>query len=72
MGDNDKDSFDCELDVVELLGKEKIMYAKLPKGREIIISVPGHINYIPGNTYKFLFDREVLHFFDSETEKRIN
>ncbi len=72
MGDNEENSFQCELDVVELLGKEKIMYAKLPKGREIIISSPGHANYEMGKTYKFVFDKNAFHFFDGKTEKRIN
>ncbi len=64
--------FDCEVDIVELLGKEKIVYAKLKSGQPFVISAPGHFIYEAGQQYTFAFDDTALHFFDGETEERIN
>lgn len=64
-------TFECELDVVELLGKERIVYAKLKSGKEIVLSLPGHMKYQSGEKHTFRFDEEALHFFDYETENRI-
>ncbi len=66
------DTFECELDVMEMLGKEKILFTKLPNGQDITISVPGYLDYVPGNKYMFGFDLDALHFFDAETGLRIN
>jgi multiple sugar transport system ATP-binding protein len=66
------DTFECELDVMEMLGKEKILFTKLPNGQDITISVPGYLDYVPGNKYTFGFDLDALHFFDTETGLRIN
>ncbi|MBN2796505.1 MAG: ABC transporter ATP-binding protein [Clostridia bacterium] len=66
------DTFECKIDVVEMLGKEKILYARLENGKELIISTPGHYEYISGEDHKFGFDIGAIHFFDTETEERIN
>ena len=66
------DSFRAEIDVVETLGKEKLLYAVIEGGREIIISVPGHLEYEIDRTYQFGYDIDALHFFDTETGQRIN
>lgn len=66
------DRFECKIDVVEMLGKEKILYGKLEDGSELIISTPGHYDYKEGEIHRFGFDIEAIHFFDQETEKRIN
>lgn len=68
----DHNTFKCTLDVVELLGKEKIIHARLESGGEFVISTPGHLKYETGMTYTFGFDERALHFFDGETEERIN
>lgn len=65
-------TFECQLDVVELLGKEKIIYGRLVSGQDIIISMPGYLKYQSGDTHQFAFDSSALHFFDGETEERIN
>ncbi|MGL4800414.1 MAG: ABC transporter ATP-binding protein [Cellulosilyticaceae bacterium] len=64
--------FECELDVVELLGKEKIIHARLASGEELVISTPGHLPYKGGEHDTFAFDKEALHFFDGETQMRID
>ena len=66
------DNFECHIDVVERLGKEKILYTSLPDGYELVISTPGHFDYNLGETHRFGYNIDALHFFDTETEKRIN
>lgn len=66
------DSFKCKIDVVEMLGKEKILYARLDDGHELVISTPGHFEYNEGELHSFGFDKRAIHFFDSSTGNRIN
>jgi multiple sugar transport system ATP-binding protein len=66
------DTFECTIDVVEMLGKEKILYATLKSGKELVISTPGHYEYQGGEEHNFGFDIGAIHFFDKETENRIN
>lgn len=65
------DTFKCEIDVVEMLGKEKLLYGKLPQGQNITISVPGYFEYHPGEVHAFGFDIDAIHYFDSITTNRI-
>lgn len=67
-----EDSFVGHIDVIEMLGKEKILYIKLENGFELVISVPGHYEYEEGEEHNFGFEKEALHFFDTETGMRIN
>ncbi|RBP46694.1 ABC transporter ATP-binding protein [Garciella nitratireducens] len=66
------DAFECRIDVVEMLGKEKILYARLKSGFELMISVPGHYEYEEGENHFFGYNTKALHFFDKKTGKRIN
>lgn len=66
------DNFQCKIDVVEMLGKEKILYCELEDGLELVISTPGHYNYEEGEIHRFGFDVDAIHFFDEETTERIN
>lgn len=66
------DSFDCTIDVVEMLGKEKILYARLENGSELVISTPGHYKYNSGENHTFGFDVNAIHFFSNKTGNRIN
>lgn len=70
-GEN-KEQFECVIDVIEVLGKEKTLFTKINSGKDLLITVPGHYKYEVGETHKFGFDLEALHFFDAETEERIN
>ncbi|MGM9988266.1 MAG: ABC transporter ATP-binding protein [Bacillaceae bacterium] len=70
-GENE-DQFECTIDVVEVLGKEKTLFTKLKSGKELVITVPGHYHYEMGEKHTFGFDLDALHFFDTETEERIN
>jgi multiple sugar transport system ATP-binding protein len=66
------DTFDATIDVVEMLGKEKILYARLEDGSELVISTPGHFKYAEDELHSFGFDVEAIHFFSTETGERIN
>ena len=66
------ENVEVEIDVMEMLGKEKILYTQLPSGQEIIISVPGHLDFKENTRSKFGIDQGSLHFFDTETGMRIN
>ncbi|MDN5352621.1 MAG: multiple sugar transport system ATP-binding protein [Clostridiales bacterium] len=66
------DTFTVTVEVVEMLGKEKILYTRLENGSEVTISTPGHYDYKPDEVHSFGFDIEAIHFFDTETGMRIN
>lgn len=66
------EQFECIIDVIEVLGKEKNLFVKLKSGKELVITVPGHYSYEVGEKHVFGFDSEALHFFDAETKERIN
>ncbi|WP_054252329.1 ABC transporter ATP-binding protein [Neofamilia massiliensis] len=68
----DKNSFVARIDVIENLGKEKLLYTVLEDGNECVMSVPGHYEYAVDEKHNFTFDLEALHFFDGETTLRIN
>ncbi|MGX8794589.1 ABC transporter ATP-binding protein [Fusibacter sp. JL298sf-3] len=71
-GDDFEDVFSATVDVVEMLGKEKILYARLSNNSELVISTPGHYEYSEGEVHYFGFDTESIHFFSTETGERIN
>lgn len=62
----------ADIEVVEMLGKEKLLYSALADGERFVISVPGHDDYRPEASHAFHLDTEGLHFFDEETGERIN
>jgi len=66
------DTFTATIDVVEMLGKEKILYTRLENGSEIVISTPGHFSYAVDEVHSFGFDVGAIHFFCTETGIRIN
>ena len=70
-GTDHEDVFQVEVDVIEMLGKEKLLYTKLKNGQEMVISVPGYFEYGIGETHNFGFDTEALHYFDAKTTERI-
>ena len=51
---------------------EKTLYVKLNSGKDLVITVPGYHQYEVGEKHNFGFDLGALHFFDAETELRIN
>lgn len=65
-------SIAANIDVIEMLGKEQLIYARLGDGTNIVVSQPGHYDYNIGETHHFTLDPEALHFFDGETTSRIN
>ncbi len=71
-GGKENDIFNASIDVIEMLGKEKILYVHLENGRELIISMPGHYEYSSGEEHSFGFDISAVHYFDTESGERIN
>ena len=68
----EKNSFAAEIDVIENLGKEKLLYTVLEDGTKCTMSVPGHFEYHIDEIHNFTFDLDALHFFDGESTERIN
>ena len=66
------DTFEATIDVIEMLGKEKTLFARLEDGSDLVISTPGHYHYKEGETHTFGFDINAIHYFDGETGERIN
>ena len=70
-GEAEKNNISVEVDVIEMLGKEQLLYCKFPNGKECVISEPGHFKYAVDEVHHFHLDLEGLHFFDEETSERI-
>ena len=68
---SDENCVPVKIEVIEMLGKEKILYAKIDDKKDIMITVPGHFEYAINETHNITFDAEALHFFDGETGERI-
>lgn len=68
----EKNSFQAKIDVIENLGKEKLLYTILDDSSKCTMSVPGHFEYYMDEVHNFSFDVDALHFFDGETTLRIN
>ncbi len=71
-GKHEKNTFNVKVDVIEMLGKEQLLYCKFPNGKECVISEPGYFEYSVDEQHNFNFDLDGLHFFDAETTERIN
>ncbi len=69
---SETNSFSAKIDVIEMLGKEQLLYTVLSDGKECVVSEPGHYEYAVDEVHNFTFDLEALHFFDGETTERIN
>lgn len=70
IGDDGK--LAANIEVVEMLGKEKLLYCELPDGTNCVISQPGYYEYAPDEVHNFHLDKDGLHFFASDTGERIN
>lgn len=63
--------FETTIEVMEMLGKEKLLYTRLGDGTQLVISQPGYFEYKAGEVHNFHFDTSALHYFDAETTERI-
>lgn len=68
----EESSINTKIDVIEMLGKEQLLYTQMKDGTDLVISQPGHFEYAADESHNFTFDPEALHFFDGETTQRIN
>jgi multiple sugar transport system ATP-binding protein len=71
-GESEKNAINVKVDVIEMLGKEQLLYCQFPNGKECVISEPGYFDYAVGEQHNFHLDLDGLHFFDEETTERIN
>ena len=69
---SEENSFEAKVEVIEMLGKEKLLHIRTKGDHEMVVSQPGHFQYEVGEYHNFTFDLDALHFFDYETEERIN
>ena len=67
---NDVDDIGITCEVVELLGREQIVYSTL-NNQKIVIKTSSSININMNDKIYIKFDLEKSHFFDSETTNRI-
>lgn len=67
----EKNRFGIHVDVIENLGKEQSLFVKLPSGKDLVMTMPGHYNFTQGQAEEFAFDAEAMHYFDGETKQRI-
>lgn len=65
-----KNTFDANISVSELLGSEIIVYSDL-EGQEFIARLDSELNIKSGNLMTMTFDMSKVHFFDVITEGRI-
>ncbi|MDD4323502.1 MAG: sn-glycerol-3-phosphate ABC transporter ATP-binding protein UgpC [Eubacteriales bacterium] len=68
----EKNNVTVKIDVIEMLGKEQLLYCKFPDGHEVVISEPGYFEYGVDEDHDFNFDLDGVHFFDADTTLRIN
>ncbi|MDO5733620.1 MAG: sn-glycerol-3-phosphate ABC transporter ATP-binding protein UgpC [Eubacteriales bacterium] len=71
-GEGEDGKVKAKIDVIEMLGKEKLLYCSLDDGSTCVISQPGYYEYAHDELHNFHLDKEGLHFFDSESTERIN
>ncbi|QQK07179.1 ABC transporter ATP-binding protein [Miniphocaeibacter halophilus] len=67
----EKGCFTGKIEVVENLGKEKVLYVKLKDSKEIVMTMPGYLSFSEGEEKIFKFDPKAVHYFDTETGLRI-
>ncbi|MTT30467.1 sn-glycerol-3-phosphate ABC transporter ATP-binding protein UgpC [Terrilactibacillus sp. BCM23-1] len=67
---SENSSFTVTIDVVELMGSESILYAKL-QGHDIIAKIDARNNPSIGDNLLLALDMNKVHFFDAESEERI-
>lgn len=63
-------TFSVTIDVAELMGAETLIYAKMGE-QHFIAKLDSDHNYYPGEKIELAFNMEKAHFFDIETELRL-
>jgi multiple sugar transport system ATP-binding protein len=67
----DDNGFPATIVVVEPMGSETQVIARLPGGDEVIGAFRERRNFKPGETIRLLPDPALIHLFDAETERRL-
>lgn len=68
-GKEHENRFSAAIEVIENLGKEKLLYVKLNDGTQLVITMPGYFKYEIGERHNFGFDVNALHFFDENGDR---
>ena len=71
-GEAPKNQITVKIDVIEMLGKEQLLYCEFPNGKECVISEPGYFEYATDEAHNFHLDTAGLHFFSEETKAQIS
>lgn len=61
-GEADKNQIQVKVEVIEMLGKEQLLYCLFPNGQPCVISEPGHFRYAADEDHNFHLDIQGLHF----------
>lgn len=67
----DSCSLSVNVEVVEPMGSESFVYFMLDE-IQFVARIPSHVIVKPNQTFTFYFNPNKVHFFDGETELRIN
>lgn len=68
---NDFQTIEVNVEVVEPMGNESFVYFMIDD-IQFVARIPSNIFIRPNQKFTFSFDTSKVHFFDGETEKRIN
>jgi len=68
-----KGEFIIEAEMFEQLGANTLVHGRLQNSKtQIVASLPGHVSKEPGTEMRFSADKNLLHFFDVKTGKRLD
>ncbi len=71
LGQEETNTIEVILDVVEMLGKEQLLNCLLKDGSELVISAPAHLPFKSKKTYSFHLPAEAIHLFDGKNGLRL-
>lgn len=60
-GKSHENRFSATIEVIEMLGKEKLLYVRLDDNTQLVITMPGYYEYNVGEVHNFGFDTEALY-----------
>lgn len=70
-GLSDLNHLEMKVEVIEMLGKEQLLYCTLKDGKQCVISAPGYKKYTTDEDVVFHVKPEAMHFFDTESGLRL-
>lgn len=70
-GRSDLNHLEMKVEVIEMLGKEQLLYCTLKDSKQCVISAPGYKKYTTDEDVVFHVKPEAMHFFDTESGLRL-